>query len=498
MKLPRSETLRRWLWPAVALLVVVVLALTADLWWDPLRGRLGGDERESAAIGEATDAHDHDRAHDSETETLHLSEQARKNIGLKVGPVQVQSYKRTITVPALAVEQPGRTRIEMAAPMTGVVTDIAIRRGETVRSGDVLFRLRLTHEDLIDAQTEFLRTLTQLDVAQREIARLDRITREGITAGEVVLEREYERDKLQAGLGAAREALRLHGLSEEQVSAIERSRRLIREITVVAPLLHEDHSVHDDSESHGAAVGPVTMRTSAVGTQDRSSPADGESGHETHVAQLVVQEILVHRGESVLAGAPLGVLADMNRLYVEGRAFEQDAAQLAEAARQGWGVDAIVQNQIGDPDVVDGLELLHVANEIDRETRALYFYASLENEVVRDETTPDGRRYVTWRFKPGQRMQLRVPVDVWEEVIVVPVDAVAQEGPEFYVFVENGDRFDRRPVHVRYRDQYSAVIAHDGSVFPGEKVALNAAHQLQMAHKNKAAGPVDPHAGHVH
>ena len=44
-----------------------------------------------------------------------------------------------------------------------------------------------------------------------------------------------------------------------------------------------------------------------------------------------------------------------------------------------------------------------------------------------------------------------------------------------YVFVENGDHFDRRPVHVKYRDQYSAVLANDGSIFPGEAIALNSA-----------------------
>jgi hypothetical protein len=35
-------------------------------------------------------------------------------------------------------------------------------------------------------------------------------------------------------------------------------------------------------------------------------------------------------------------------------------------------------------------------------------------------------------------------------------------------------------------------------VFPGETVAQNGAHQLQMAIKNQSGGPVDPHAGHNH
>ena len=51
---------------------------------------------------------------------------------------------------------------------------------------------------------------------------------------------------------------------------------------------------------------------------------------------------------------------------------------------------------------------------------------------------------------------------------------------------------------VDYRDQSSTVIANDGSLFPGDIVALKGAHQMQMALKNKSGGGVDPHAGHTH
>ncbi len=95
-------------------------------------------------------------------------------------------------------------------------------------------------------------------------------------------------------------------------------------------------------------------------------------------------------------------------------------------------------------------------------------------------------------------MQLRVPVERIENQIVLPVDAVASAGAERFVFQENGDHFDRIPVHVIYQDQVWAVIENDGSVFPGDIIAYTGAHQMQMALKNKAGGAVDPHAGHNH
>jgi cobalt-zinc-cadmium efflux system membrane fusion protein len=42
------------------------------------------------------------------------------------------------------------------------------------------------------------------------------------------------------------------------------------------------------------------------------------------------------------------------------------------------------------------------------------------------------------------------------------------------------------------------VIANDGTLFPGDRVAMSAAQQLHLALKNKAGGGIDPHAGHNH
>ena len=123
---------------------------------------------------------------------------------------------------------------------------------------------------------------------------------------------------------------------------------------------------------------------------------------------------------------------------------------------------------------------------------------TLPNRVVRRDTTPDGRGFVYWQFKPGQRTQVRIPVEEWTDRIVLPVEAVAQEGAEAYVFEANDDHFDRRPVHVEYRDQEWVVIANDGSLQLGNTVAMSGAHQMQLALKNKAGGGVDPHAGHNH
>ena len=120
----------------------------------------------------------------------------------------------------MVVERPGWSVLEVTAPMTGVVTRIYPIQGEAVQPGQPLFEVRLTHEDLLQVQTEFLRTVEELDVIGREVARLEKVSADGVIAGKTLLERKYEQQKQEAALRAQRQALLLHGLSAEQVDKI--------------------------------------------------------------------------------------------------------------------------------------------------------------------------------------------------------------------------------------------------------------------------------------
>lgn len=483
MRFPHPQTWFQWAALAVGCAAALIAWQTSDRWLPGLpESLLRSAEQKAGEEGAGHDDHGHDHA--DESNSLELSPQARRNIGLEVGPVALRTYDRTITVPAMIVERPGRTRIQVSAPLTGVVTDVFVTEGEVVSQGDLMFILRLTHEDVVQTQVEFLKTLEALDVEKREIARLERITA-GVVAGKVILEREYEKQKLEALLKAQREALLLHGLSAAQVDGIAEGRRLLRELRVTAPIVHDetdpDHLRRHESEQD--VITPVSM-----------SP-------EPHQGRrlLTVQDLNVHQGQFVNAGDPLSGLADLETLFVEGRAFEQDSTEILRAASRDWPVQAVFEAGAGESQVIGGLQIQFVSNQVHPESRAFHFYVELPNVIVRDVQLPAGRRYVSWKFKPGQRLHLRVPVERWADRIVIPREAIAEEGPETYVFIQNGDHLDRVPVHVEYQDRRHAVLANDGSLYPGDLIAMTAAHQLQMALKSQSTeGGGHAHHGHMH
>jgi membrane fusion protein, heavy metal efflux system len=496
----RSLVSNKWLGFAVVAAIMVSSASTFRWWWPIVSSFV--DTTVAANKTATSEEHDHDVAHAEDHAHAHhedgtsipVSSQALKNLGLTgefLKPIELSDYKRSVSVPAIITARPGRTQIQVSSPMSGVVTHVHAVPGEAVSPGDLLFEVRLTYEDLVDTQTQFVKNLSDLEVEEREIARLEEVTRSGAVASKTLLERQYAKQKLESQISSQREALKLHGLSDMQISKVQNERRLLRDLQIVAPNI-DQHDHDEELRLSERIIKPVSYgdqaHLSSINRLTRFS-------HPSH--PLIVDELQVQKGQGVVAGERLCSLSDYSVLYIEGKAFEQDAPAIAQAAEKGWAIDAVLPSTTSD-ERVSSLKLVFVANEVDQEARTLSFFVELPNEALKDETNSEGQRYIAWKYRIGQRLQLQVPVDVWTNQIVLPVDAVVKDGAEWFVFQQNGEHFDRAPVHIKHRDQSSVVIDNDGSIYPGDVVALKSAHQLQMALKNMSGGGVDPHAGHSH
>lgn len=416
----------------------------------------GGSQHSHAKGGHTADSHNHQEAENS----LELSQVAWKNIGLKTQVVAPTSYQKTVAAPAVVSERPGRSQVKVAAPLTGIVTRVFPIEGEAIDPGQPMFELRLTHEDLVTAQREFLKSAQELDVVKREIARLKSLG-DGVVPGRRILEHEYEQEKIEAAIHAQRQGLILHGLEEQQIESILQERKLLPHLIVRAP----DFDI--DSDDHGL-------------------------DHIFHV-----QSIPVKRGQAVSAGEALAVLADHCVLYVEGQAFESDAEHLLEAARRArkLSLSTVSQGEVVEPTRIE-LPILYIADHFEIESRTQTFYLQLPNELIRNEVKED-HRFLTWRFRPGQRLSIDIPIgEPLEEQIVLPSEAVVDEGAESYVFVQARDHFDRVPVQVLFRDRGVIVLAKDDQLV-GKRVAVSGAYQMHLAIKNQASGGAAAH-GHTH
>ncbi|HEY5312325.1 MAG TPA: efflux RND transporter periplasmic adaptor subunit, partial [Pirellulales bacterium] len=228
---------------AALALVTVYVRSANPLEWFAHSAAPGNREGHSAVDA---DEHDHQDAehHDAEhhehpghrDETaIKLSPQAQRNIGMQLMKIAPRAFERTITVPAVIVERPGRSEVAVTAALSGIVRKIYPLEGQAVVPGEPLFDLRLTHEELVQGQTEFLRTAEELDIVNREIARLEPLAEKGAIAIKTILDRRYEREKLMAVQRAQRQGLLLHGLSAEQIDQILKTRTLQQGLTISVP-----------------------------------------------------------------------------------------------------------------------------------------------------------------------------------------------------------------------------------------------------------------------
>lgn len=401
-------------------------------------------------------------------ERIKLSPQARANLRLVVKPIQPQSFRRMIQVPGVVIERRGKGDRGFVAPVTGVVQSVAVLPGESVQPGDELITLRVNSEALQTSQTELYKTGQEIKITQDQKKRLEAAAEVGGVALTKVTELQYQLDRLNAARRAYRADLTVKGLLPDQLDQVEAG-RFLKEIVIRAP-------------------------ASPYASGERgASPGGSNPDYE-------VEELKIQVGGQVQAGQVLGHLANHQSLFIEGRGFREDTALIEKAAAERWPLEVTFVEERGNtwPPLEKPLTILNLANTIDTSSQTFPFYVPLPNQFRSYEQ--GGKTYRVWRFRPGQRVQLGVPVEEFPDVFVLPPGAVVREGPEAYVFRQNGDSFDRKPVHVVLEDARQVVIANDNSIHRGNYIARNAADALNRALKAKAEGEggADPHAGHNH
>jgi len=172
-----------------------------------------------------------------------------------------------------------------------------------------------------------------------------------------------------------------------------------------------------------------------------------------------IYEQPVFTGDSVEPNARLLTLADLSEVYVVGRIYEGQVAQVKKGQSvriraEAYPEDAFTGN-------VEGY-----IPRLDPETRTLGVRVRMGN--------PDGK------LLPNMRATLTIVTAEAESVIAVPLSAVLGEGGDYFVFVQDDKEahtFLRTPVVLGQRDDRFVEIVE--GVLPGSNVVTVGNYQLQ-------------------
>lgn len=441
-------------------IVLAVAGLTHEHWQNILWQEI---LRPKAEISEAVEAEDAPVP----SSKIVVGEQAQINLGLTAKPLKPQIYWESIQVPGMVIDRPGQSDRGVVAMATGVVSQIYYFPGDTVKPGDILFRVKLLSESLHLTQSELFKATQELVIAHAQRNRLASIGSGAIPEARII-EVDNQITRLQVAIKAYRQELQNRGITPDLIEEIANG-KFVNEVAITAP---------------GRTDSPI-----AGGI----SPPSNDSS----TTSFELQELKVDLGQQVQAGQMLCLLSDHQKLAIEGRAFRDETTLLERSVREKWPVEVdFLEDTSSDwGEHQQDFHISQLANMIDPVNRIFQFKILLENQsrMVED----GGRIQKLWRYRPGQKVKLLVRVRKLENVYVLPADAVAIEGAEAYIFTQNVNTFERHAVRILLHDRRKIVIANDGTLLPGTYAVQVAAEQLNRMMKSGENSGV-PKGYHIH
>ncbi|MDZ4820940.1 MAG: MchE protein [Planctomycetota bacterium] len=450
-----------------AALVLVIGALAAGMFAFVYNSWLSQDTAK-----DSLDRDSHPAAVQDGSTPVRVSQEARKNLELVSKSLQPALYYRRIDLPGVITDWPGISDRGVVAPVTGIVTRIHAHQGDTIAPNAPLFSLRLVSESLHTSQLELFKASKEIEISRQQKQRLEGLAQSGAVAGSRMIEIDNQIQRMGVNVQAYRQDLLSRGLPPERIDAAAQG-EFVTEIVVSAP----------------------SEQTLKSGEVARSGKTGEESKRLTFSFEL--QVLKVELGQQVEAGQVLCYLADHRALLIEGRGFKKDLPLIQQAAKEKLPIEVTFETSEGAswPPLTTQLWIEHISNQIDTASRTFAFYLPLENQW--QTYNQNGRERFIWRFRPGDRVRLSVAVEKIENVFVLPQAALVREGPEAFVFRQNGDLFDRIGVHVLHEDSTSVVIPNDGKLRKGSFIAQNAAASLNRVLKAQLASG-QPTNIHVH
>ena len=359
---------------------------------DEPAGHGARDEHDEPAGHDAHEGHDEHR--EGEEESVRIAPEALARSDIRLGAAEAGALAAAIEVPAEVQLNPDR--VAHVSPLVeGQLISVDVTLGDTVELGQPLARLRSV--ELGQARAALSRATALRQVARQTRDRQKRLRAEGISAERSLIEAQLAYDQAGAERDAALSRLKVFGL------------------------------------------------------QGGSGP---DMALESPIAGRVVERHAT-RGENVSPDDTLFVVADLTRVWIIGRVYEQQVAQVAVGMAASLTLGAYPGRRWeGKVDFVGAT--------LDEATRSLPIRMEVDN--------PDGQ------LRPGLFGSLYLATDApTAEGLVVPVGAVQTLEGRSVVFVpgEGAGVFEARMVTVGREAQGQVEIV--GGLAAGARVVVEGA-----------------------
>lgn len=152
---------------------------------------------------------------------------------VKVGAVQQSEVAAKLRVPGRV--EADETRIaRVNSPVGGRIIDLEVVEGQTVKRGQLIAVISSTQ--LTDAQSSYLKAISQRRLAERAVDRAKRLLDAGVIGEAELQRRDAELVQATADVAALHDQLRVLGATEDEIQRMEKTRTVTSKAQVVATI----------------------------------------------------------------------------------------------------------------------------------------------------------------------------------------------------------------------------------------------------------------------
>ena len=373
-------------------------------------------------------------------------------LGLAVEQVEYRSIAQVIHIPGRIEALPAH-RYAVAVRVAGQVIAITKNVGEPVKTGEVLARLESpdfarNRYDVRKLESDVLRLRLDQARAKAEGSRLGSDV-VAARAKQTLATSEVERAQSLRGRGIAeRDVLQREA---EQAIAVAEVKRIETSI-----LLSGEEVANLDEQAKALTLSRAALLAISNVPADLPMGSDLDATYEIRAqADGVVVDRQAELGMWVPVGQTLLTVADYRQVQVEGEAIEAQIPHLRNTAGKAARIHT-------DGGTVASGTVVWLAPEVDPVKRTAHLRIDVDNA--------DGQLF------GGQWVDAAVVVENKPQVIAVPKAAIVFDGPAPYVYIKDGETYQRHPVALGIQDdQYIEITA---GALPGDSVVIHGADGL--------------------
>lgn len=392
------------------------------------------------AFSEGQEA-DHDKS-------IVLSDSARRAIGLETTTVHLQPISVSISTVGKVEAIPTREFVQHA-PLSGRVTQVLVKPGDRVAAGQTLAILNSPEINVLAAET--LQTKSQIEAEiKRSQAELDAEINQAAARVELN-QANYSRDKQLYEERIASQKAMQTSLAELRVAQSQLQMAKARKEAVLGGLAAKLKVSSDSLMRRLQQLGATQAHIEKMLKEQRAminvplvSARDG-----------IVSKIGASPGQSVEPAVPLFVVSDLRTVWATANVYESDMSAVRIRQTVELTVAAYPEKRF------KGI-VTFVSPTIDIQTRTLPVCAEIDNPEL--------------SLKPGMFATLNVSTAASRQAILLPRNALIQDGDKHIAFISNQNTY--HPVVVQLGKTFGKKVEIVDGLNQGDKVVIKGAFQL--------------------